>query len=260
MTAPDGKTWLERVFFRSAGFVPLSAVVSAQALNIDVKTAGAEVDLHSSAIVKDALDALDHAPRLLLEFPRQIINGALLGAAAVKELELPDERRARIRQISALIYPRLRTINPAFPAANLCASKRLLVELPDVVANKMDLSANLGARVSISQLLDLPFVRSGIDIGLLKRREYESFLREAEVLKGLPADRCTLLAVFRHIPIELISDLSFLADKNIIVYRVSVEFRRTRTRVHDMAAVLDASSREIHLVSHRTRCRSAVLN
>jgi hypothetical protein len=124
----------------------------------------------------------------------------------------------------------------------------------------MQIPVALGNRIIFSQLLELPYIRISIDPNLLATAEYAGFLREVEIIKGMTADRCELLAVFRHIPIEIIAHLRFLAERNILVYKISTEMRRTQTRVHDLAAIRDNDSKEIHLIAHRTRCRTVFLN
>jgi hypothetical protein len=90
--------------------------------------------------------------------------------------------------------------------------------------------------------------------------ERASFLREAAALKGVTPDRGELLAVFRNVPIEIVSRLSFNKESRTIVYRLTFNPTLRRTRVHDIAAVLDSASGEIHLVPHRARYRTVFLN
>jgi hypothetical protein len=111
-----------------------------------------------------------------------------------------------------------------------------------------------------AKISELPISQISIDIEELADSERSGFLHEAEVLKGIPSDQAKLLAVFRHVPIEMISRLCFLEEKNAILYSIARESRITKTRVHDMAAVRDQQSREIHLIPHRMRFRSVSLN
>ena len=101
--------------------------------------------------------------------------------------------------------------------------------------------------------------RKSVDLGLLQDLERRSFLREAEVLKHVPADRAELLAVFRSIPIELIARLRYLAGRKEILYSIACGSMRTRTNVHDMAAIRDSANQEVHLVPHRTKSRPVFL-
>jgi hypothetical protein len=257
---PDLATKFGRILFRKTGLGNISAAISEQGLSIDANAIGLEVEFDTTAGIKDGLSALGSSSDRLAGFKCEIRHSELLGAVVVRNMTLPNERRARIRQAPVAILTNLRSTNPVFPAPVVRTPECVLITLPGVGAKGADLSAIVGNRIMFSQLLDLPYVRSSIDVNLLPAADYESFLREAEILKGLPANVCELLAVFRNVPIEHISNLSYLADRNIIVYRISAESHRTRTRVHDMAAVLNTASREIHLVPHRARYRSAILN
>ena len=85
-------------------------------------------------------------------------------------------------------------------------------------------------------------------------------MREAEALKGIPAERAELLAVFRHVPIEIISRLRYVAENHILVFSISRLSGPTSTRVHDMAAVRDIVSQDVHLIPHRTQFRAVSLS
>ena len=105
-----------------------------------------------------------------------------------------------------------------------------------------------------------PHCRKSVDISALPVAVRDGFLREAEVLKGIDIDNCELLAVFRRVPIELISQLRFLSETRMILYTISSRPVRTRTRVHDLAVICDMSKQEIHFVPHRTQYRLVFLN
>jgi hypothetical protein len=237
----------------------LSADVSEQILNIGTNAMGLTVDIAPDAVVRDGLTFLGSRMDLPTAFSCKILTLNILKAAMAKNVALPNEQRARIRQADAINQPRLRTVHPVIPTPGIRTSARGFISLPAIKTEDMNISARPGNRILISQVLELPLVRSSIDINLLPDSEYEGFLREAEILKKLPPERCELQAIFRHVPIELISQLHFLAERNVIIYKIS-ESRRTRTRIHDIAAVRDTGSQEIHLVPHRTRFRWASLN
>jgi hypothetical protein len=248
---------LKRKLAGGLGIGGLSSDVSEQVLKIDANAISLDVGISPEPVVRDGLALL--GSRMNPEFACRILDLNILKAAVVRNMALPNEQRARIRQATPINQPRLRTIHQVIPAAAVRTPARGSIPLPAVGTEEMNISAQTGNRILISQVLDLPHIRSSVDINLLPDSEYESFLREAEILKNLPPERCELRAVFRHVPIELISQLHFLAEKNVIIYKMS-ESRRTRTRIHDMAAVRDTGSQEIHLVPHRTRFRWASLN
>ena len=113
---------------------------------------------------------------------------------------------------------------------------------------------------NISKLSALPFKRRSLDIGRLDGSEYQGFLKEAEALRHIPAERSELLAVFRLVPIEIISRLHYVADKRMILFSISNQARRTQTRLHDIAAIRDLADQEIHLIPHRAQYKTVALS
>jgi len=113
---------------------------------------------------------------------------------------------------------------------------------------------------NLSKISRIPQMRTSVDAEKIKDSERQSFMREAEILKQIPMDRVEIIAIYRHVPIEIITRLRYIDRNRIILYSIQCEPRRTRTRVHDLAAVRDRLSGEMHLVPHRMRFRSIVLN
>jgi predicted transcriptional regulator len=150
--------------------------------------------------------------------------------------------RSAVAEIMSLIHT-LESLQDQM--AKVSDSTRLLLGDPAIRAT---------ARIS-----ELPHRRESTCVEQLEDSERNSFLREAEVLKRISSDKAELLAVFRHVPIEVISRLRFLADSREILYTIQDESKRTQTRVHDLAVIRDTASQEIHLVPHRTKSRSISL-
>jgi hypothetical protein len=115
-------------------------------------------------------------------------------------------------------------------------------------------------RTGTTRITELPQASRTVDLSEMREAEREGFLREAAALKGVLPGRGELLAVFRNVPIEVVSRLSFSKESRTIRYSVTLPPSLRRTRVHDLAAVRDMSSEEIHLVPHRTRYRTVFLN
>jgi hypothetical protein len=189
----------------------------------------------------------------------RIRNADLLPLAGLKSFNLPNEHPAPIRQrdlsLSAVcksfsadgLQGAVRSLECfGNPAAKVLSGEKLLVE-----------NASIGNW--ISQIEAFPHTRMSMDVGRLPESERISFLREAAVLKRLPADKAELLAVFRHVPVELISQMRFMAEKKLILYTLSSTHGRTFIRVHDMAAIRNTADGEIHLIPHRTRFKSVSL-
>lgn len=105
----------------------------------------------------------------------------------------------------------------------------------------------------------MPHARRGIDLGSLGDADRLDYLREAEVLRGVPPERGELLAVFRKVPVELVGRIRFLAESGLLLYTIARAPGLQRTRLHDLAAVRNKDSGGVHLVAHRTRYRTAFL-
>jgi hypothetical protein len=132
--------------------------------------------------------------------------------------------------------------------------------LPKIIDRKQSLFGIVQVGNWLSRIELFPYKRISLQISELLDSECKSFLHEAEAIKGVPADRAELLAVFRNIPIEMISKMRYLAEKKIILYTICRGVRRTHTRVHDMAAIRDTGSQDVFLIPHRSRFQSVCLN
>jgi hypothetical protein len=104
-----------------------------------------------------------------------------------------------------------------------------------------------------------PHRRTSLDIGGLDPVMAGSFLREAEVTRGIPIEQLELVGVFRNVPTALISKIRFLEGRGVILYTLQPADEQSRTRVHDLAAVRDVQRNATYLVAHRTRYRTAFL-
>jgi hypothetical protein len=184
----------------------------------------------------------------------------LIGEAGVIDLELQDKLCASIRDqmLSFTLIPRSFALS--LKTTKVRAADGYLSLVPQAKDGSRLLIQDPEIPVQGYKISQLPYTRRSVRLKTLKDSEYKSFLHEAEVLKGIPANRAELLAVFRLVPIEIISRLHFIAGKRIILYSISPEFHPTSTRLHDMAAVRDAAGREVYLISHRTQFRAVSLN
>jgi hypothetical protein len=230
-----------------------AGTVKEEPLSLSTATICLDEALATTMCVKDGLDDLGNwsHPELesvsgLSECDNKIHSVMLIGCTKTLNVRLPDERIARIRQEGVRIAPTCRAYLTNMSAVEVHELMHPYNQPP--------------IRNLTTQMAELPHSRTSVRIKELRDSERKGFLREAEVLKGVPSDRAELLAVFRHVPIEVVSRLRFLAEKNTIVYSISQEVNPIRTRVHDLAAVLDIASKEIHLVAHRTQFQSVSLN
>jgi hypothetical protein len=105
-----------------------------------------------------------------------------------------------------------------------------------------------------------PHTRKGLAPRQIGEGEIESHLNEARAAKGIAPGKASLIAVFRRIPVEIITHVRFEESRRLLLFRlVSCEGRR-HTRIYDVAAIRDVSTGKLHLVSHRTRNRTVVLS
>jgi hypothetical protein len=238
----------------------LSTDALGQSLELDVNTKDLDVALDSNAEIRDGILKLGGWDERFSGLSCAIKQENLIRPAAVENLSMPNKQSARIKQDVLMVQPRLQSIPMSSLSPIVIAATHTMISPTAVDSKDMHFPVVLGNRILFSQLLELPHIRTSIDPNLLATADYVGFLREVEIIKGVTADRCELLAVFRHIPIEIIAHLRFLAERNILVYKISTEIHRTQTRVHDLAAVRDNDSQEIHLIAHRTRYQTVFLN
>jgi hypothetical protein len=184
-----------------------------------------------------------------------------LSAPGVVSLQFPEESTIRVHHGDMRIPSIQGRVRLDFHSSGVHNPANAILGPPGI----MDGQKHLFSPQSIVQnatesIMELPLMRTSVRLESMDISEREAFLREAEVLKGIPADRAELLAVFRNVPIAMVSRLRFVAEKKAIVYALSRELRLTQARVHDLAVVCDRGSREIHLVAHRTQFQSVNFN
>ncbi|MBN1570936.1 MAG: hypothetical protein JXA73_24065 [Acidobacteria bacterium] len=238
-----------------------------ESLELGASAVSLDEDLAATACVKDGLADLmkyslsESEPDAgMSAFNSMIRQTVLIGKATIYDTRLPDEHLARIRNEKVDMNPACRSSVPGLSDPEVHEPANLFCRPPLLLDGNRLLFANPPVQASIFQISTLPHSRTSIRIEGLKDSERRGFLREAEAMKGIASDRAELLAVFRHVPIEVISRLRFLAEEKTIIYSIARDFKLTRTRVHDMAAVLDVVGSEVYLVPHRTQFRSVSLN
>jgi hypothetical protein len=254
--SPKGRAgWLQRLQIRGR-----AADVQELPLGIESRPVALDDELSMNAKVLDSPEMSD-----LTQSPDEdtshaaiatarIHSSDLLGAAPVRRIPMPDAYRTRVYQKMLTLYPSVRSSAAEIGSAAVQAPELLRDRLTEVMCFDR-LSLHDPLIHANAQISEFPHRRESAMIEQFNDSERQSFLHEAAALKLVPSDRAELLAVFRHVPIEVISRLCFLADKNEIRYSISGEPKRTQTRVHDMAAIRDATNKEIHLVPHRTKSR-----
>ncbi len=229
-------------------------------LGIESRLISLDHDLSMNANVLNGLGicGLDPGPDATVPLPGiagpKIHSCDLSSGAVVRRLSIPNVERMRVHQKMLFLSPRLRETAVGIPPGTM-RTTRLLQEDPPGIRKFEKLVLGEPLVRTHAQISEFPHRRRSADVEWFSDSERRSFLREAEILKGIPSERAELVAIFRHVPIEVISQLRFMSDTNEIQYRIPDEPRRTQTRVHDMAVIRDAGGKEIHLVPHRTKCR-----
>jgi hypothetical protein len=259
--------WLETKLSLGLQEWRLPSAVQEQPLSLDADAVDFEAALLVTSNVLDGLGTLggwgDFSARIACE-PDDNSGGThcvdLLDPAIVRNLGLPNEYHARIQQRTVAISPIPKSLPINVRAAAIRSLECLQSRTAEVRDGNRLLTMNPAMGAMESHIENMPHLQASLDVDALRDSERNGFLREATILKGVPADRAELLAVFRHVPIEMISRLRFLAETKTIVYSISGGPSRTHTRVHDLAAVRDTASRDIHLIPHRTKFRQVSLN
>lgn len=185
-----------------------------------------------------------------------------LPPAASKNIVLPGDLPIRPKGQELICSPAVRSMQ-----RNSLESKARLRSVacyhelgPPLSCSQWLTPTRIIVRTGTSGIAGLPQASRTLDLNEMREAEREGFLREAAALRGVPPGRGELLAVFRNVPIEVVSRLSFSKESRTIRYSVILSPSLRRTRVHDLAAVRDVSTEEIHLVPHRTRYRTVFLN
>ncbi len=247
-------------FARKFNLGNLSSQISEESLGINTEVKGFDSELGLTADIRGELAILGGWADRFSGFSCTVHTEKFIKTATVVNWAMPAKKTVRIKQETFMMPLQLRSFAPALSTSGVRTSPHPWITLPSVDGNEFKIPSEMGNRILLSQILKLPYVRKSIDTNLLPTAEYAGFLREAEMIKQLPLNECELLAVFRNIPVEMISHLRFLAEKNVIVYQIATEVHRTQTRIHDLAAVRDNTSHEVHLVFHRTRFKTVWLH
>ncbi len=172
------------------------------------------------------------------DLPIQVNSQTWIGPPCVRSLQrYPWEGSVRVRAVACL-----QDLRPGRSFSRWLDASRIVV------------------RVGTAWIAAMPHAGHSSDLEEMKAAERESFLREAAAIKGVSPGGGELLAIFRNVPIEVVSRLSYSKENRTIFYYLSLGPAVRRTRVHDIAAVLDKATEEIHLVPHRTRYRTVFLN
>jgi hypothetical protein len=236
------------------------------------------LEIHSEAIILDGvlsvpvlikdglgeigarLERSDQNTPGAFEASNEIHEAILIGKTRVESLRLPDKENTKIKQAILAIIPYCRRIHVSIGPVPVHIPGSVQLH-PPLVGGQGALISDSPPIRSLTQMISAKAIRqAGINVRTLSESEYNRCLQEAEQIKGIPVDKCKLITLFRHVPIEMVSKLQFLGDKKEIVYTLSPGLNRSSTRVYDLMAIRDVSRKEVHLIPHRTRNRMVRLN
>jgi hypothetical protein len=187
--------------------------------------------------------------------------------SGVEMLHGPSVLKQTIPQSPHAVNPPGWRISEA-AAHSLCAGAELPPTAPASQNHPCDQGMPYGDTwfVSMPPVLDglrmisrFPQKRKGLMPCQIGERESESHLNEARAAKGIVPENARLLAVFRRTPVELISHVRFDESRMLLLFRLVPYEGRRSTRIHDVAAVKDLATGKVHLIPHRTLCRTVLL-
>ncbi len=192
------------------------------------------------------------------DFPRVFRAYMIATSGGVKSLPLKISASAYVSSPDLIRIPGVRTPAMLMPSGEV--KVRPLAVLPDTVPVR---DATPRCRIPEGAVHDrtikmtaYPHIRSGIDLDHMNPQEREGFMNEAENLKGIPAGQGQLLALFRNVPVEIISKARYVEENKLLLYTIDSERRLVRTRLHDMGIVRDPVAGKTHMVVHRTQFKS----
>lgn len=225
-----------------------------------------------SITVLDGLGTVGPAPKPRLadgEIPSQESQPAKLEVREVSPLRPARTFKSNttfpvrlpVREQELMISPNIFSKSPQLPIRPLKSyAASLLNKLPAIRGAVPQLvPPDSTVKSAMEKFSRFPHIRRSVGANEISRREVDDFLHEAEVLKGIKRGNGELVAIFRFVPVEIISKILFVENKKTILYTLRSDVKRERTRVHDLAVVRDRSTTLSHFVPHRTRFRSVVL-
>lgn len=186
----------------------------------------------------------------------------LVTPAAAISLRLPGDISLRVNSLSWIRFPSLKLIPGIYWERPTRVRTMPCFAMPGTAlsfSQWLD-SGRTVVRADLARIAALQQGGHSLDVREMRDAERESFLREASALRGIQPGGSELLAVFRNVPIEIVSRLSYSRDKQMIFYSLTLNPRLRRTRVHDVAAVRDLTTGEIYLIPHRARYRTVFFN
>jgi hypothetical protein len=185
----------------------------------------------------------------------------LPGKPGVRNFDIAWSGRTAVMQLPCISETGVRSLQAGPVAEKSCArSLSLVMNVPAVEsARNWFFRGDTRIHTGTTRIRRMPQIRSAVERDSLTLQECESFLREAEAGRGIPAGRGELLAVFRRIPVEEVSKIRFVEAKGLLFFTCEQDRKSRQTRVHDVAAIRNGATAQTHLVAHRMRFQTVAL-
>jgi hypothetical protein len=186
----------------------------------------------------------------------------LLWEPRVRSPWIAEQQPARVRTLPELSAATVRSPIITGPCESPEVISVSVVTSPKIQGGESWIGPHaLNARVAddTRRARAIPHTRTGVAPSDVSVSDTELYLRDAQELRGVEPGQAELVAVFRRVPIELITRLRLSENATGLSFEVGAAESRSRTRIHDLAAVRDNGKAHVHLVPHRSRFESVAL-
>jgi hypothetical protein len=240
-------------------------VVRESALGFSSPDIDGVANLHFPVSVRDGIGTLspreDDRETPPLDYVYRAVNDiCLLQRSAVGEFKLPETGNTRVSRARVELTSRCRWARTEIGPVRVRFAASVRFRAPLIGGDGGVFPERFPVHSSIGKIETMPIRRRGIDSGKLPESVARACLTAAGKQKGLPLDRCRLIALFRHIPVEMVSRLHFFGERGEIEYTLFPSAKRSQARVYDLIAVRDLSSDEVHLIPYATQNRTVRLS
>lgn len=187
---------------------------------------------------------------------------ALIFPSRVRSPWLPEQRPLRVRALGVLHEGRVHSSRWSDPGEGTRSHSVALVDLARIAdGGTWTPLPSVPVRIQdgTPKAQKAAHTRIGVPPAEVSPEDTLLFTRDAEELRGIAPGKSELLTVFRKVPIELIASVRLAENSSKLQFEITLAGDRTRTRVHDLAAVRDTESSQVHLVPHRSRYGTAQL-
>ena len=248
----------------------LSAHTRSMELKIDAEPGGPVDFVLSDPDVLDGMETLSRAgirnserqgsgsSEYVEDYPRVLRAYLIAPSGGVRSVPVSLKATAYVSTTTLVRAPQVRAMKTLLQDGPI--SVHAVEPLPDT-ATVQDMARRCSipeptVRDRTARMKEYPHIRGGVDLERVDPLEREGFLREAESQKGVPSSSGEILALFRNVPVEIVSKAHYLEEKRLLLYTLDSQRNPTRTRLHDLAVVRDSTAAKTHMVVHRTQFKS----